>query len=203
TESLSISENVVRLVFLPRFTSENLSTFDQVTLSGVKDRSVSDSLHTSEALIRLLELPRRTNEALTIAVVSVLRELLGRNTADFLLIQELLEREGGDRLRRTVEFLHIDELATQVRLAGPFIYFLPFPTGNLPVVSTLGGPVAAGMFRCVDELDHDVITVSILAVPLAESNLLGSAAVSQLAAQQAISSLIMQRSDGNLRYVEA
>jgi hypothetical protein len=204
---------------LPRFAAENLSTFDQVTLSGVQTRFVSDSLHTSEAVIRILNLPRRTNEALTIAVVSFFGGSFSRTTGDLLLIQEFLEREGGDRLRHVTEFLHIDELATRVRFAGSFVYLLPFPTGNLPVVSTLSGPVAAGEFRCV-ALGHDVVTVSVLAGPVSDSTLVAwvstsqlvaqaadsvlasQVAASHLVAQEAISALQIQKSDGSLRYVQ-
>jgi hypothetical protein len=245
TETLVLSESLARIAVLHRSASESLATSESATASTVVHgifrtandalstsenatsastahfvRTVSESLSTSEVVIRLLNTPRTANEALTIALVAFFHEALGRHTTEFLQISESAEREGGDKTRFAAEFLHIDELATRVRLAGPFVYLLPFPTGNLPVESNLVAQIAAGDFRIVDDLDHDVVTTSALAGPVsdsalvawvstsqlvaqvAESSLALQVAASQLAVQEAISSLIMQKAEGNLQYVQ-
>jgi hypothetical protein len=243
TDTLSVSEFVSRVGVFKRSCSESLGTIQSVMFFGGEGRVPSESLVVSESLRRIAHLhrsasealstsesatanvaahviARTANEVLTITLVAFFREALGRNPTEFLQISDDAEVEGANKTRRAVEFLHISELATRVRLAGPFVYLLPFPTGNLPVESNLVAQIATGDFRIVDDLDHDVVTISVLVGPISDGALVAWVSSSQLAVQeadsilsmqvaasalaveQAISSLIMQKSDGNLQYVQ-
>jgi hypothetical protein len=199
SEMLHISESVsvIAPAHLVRFAvdalviSETASASSTVQLS----RFATESLHTSEVVSRIQSRVVTAQDALTVTCTASRTLGLHRSLSELLVVTDFLEREGADRLRSTVDFLHLSELTVGLRLAGPFLYLLPFPTGNLPVVSHLHGSIAAGTFR-------NVVTDGALAVPIADSLLVIPVADCQLATQQAISSLIKQRADGNLAYVD-